>query len=294
MQNDISRLRILGETLTQHGTSIVLALIILISGLLVATWIHNTLDRRMRRLRPESKAAPLMCNLIYIAVIAFTIMGTAVEMGAPPDNVVRLTAILVLIVIGIILFLRPMIPTLPFQVGNTVKAGDLLGKVEGISFLNTRLKTFDGKTFFVPNRQIINDIVINYHFTDTRRIKIDLSLRYDQDLLQAKQTLEMIMVQDPRVKRKPSPVVYVMNLGANGVEMGGRCWVSNKDYWIARCDLIEKTKLVFDNQGLQFAFPQLDLHIDTGELQLAGKGKSAERALRPESEDQFSGHSRDI
>jgi small conductance mechanosensitive channel len=294
MQNDISRLRILGETLTQHGTSLVLALVILISGLLVARWLHNTLERRMRRLHPESKAAPLMCNLIYIAVIALTIMGTAVEMGAPPENLVRLTAIIMLIVVGVMIFLRPLIPALPFRVGNTVKAGKLLGKVEAISFLNTRLKTFDGKTFFVPNRKIVDDIVINYHFSQTRRVKIDLSIRYDQDLLKAKRTLEMIMVQDPRVKRTSAPVVYVMDLGANGVELGGRCWVDNKDYWVARCDLREKTKLIFDTEGLQFAFPQLDLHIEPNALQLVESGKSSGSAPRPKNTDQLPGHSWDI
>jgi hypothetical protein len=33
------------------------------------------------------------------------------------------------------------------------------------------LKTSDGKTFFVPNRQIVDDIVINCHFSQTRRVK---------------------------------------------------------------------------------------------------------------------------
>jgi small conductance mechanosensitive channel len=152
---------------------------------------------------------------------------------------------------------------MPFKVGNTVKAGDLLGKVEAMTFLNTRLKTFDGKTFFVPNRQILNDIVINYHFTQTRRIKIDVNIRYDQDLLKAKRVLEAIMTEDARVKPKPGPMVYVLNLASNCVELGGRCWVANKDYWVARCDLLEKTKLRFDNEGIRFAFPQLDLHLDS-------------------------------
>ena len=92
-------------------------------------------------------------------------MGTAVEFGAKPVNLLRLLTIIALIVTGVMIFLKPFIPTLPFKVGNTVKAGNLLGKVEAITFLNTRMRTFDGKTFFVPNRQILNDIVINYQFT---------------------------------------------------------------------------------------------------------------------------------
>jgi len=84
MQNELSKLQVLGETLTQHGTAIVLALIILISGLKIAKWIHYSLDRRMKRLHPKNKTASLMCNSLYIIIVAITIMGTAVELGAQP------------------------------------------------------------------------------------------------------------------------------------------------------------------------------------------------------------------
>jgi len=129
--------------------------------------------------------------------------------------------------------------------------------------INTRLRTFDGKTFFVPNRSIFNDIVINYHYTRTRRVKIDVGIRYDQDLIKAKQTLEAVMTEDSRVKLKPGPAVYVLYMASSSVDLGGRCWVDNKDYWVARCDLLEKAKLRFDNEGIEFAFPQLDLHINS-------------------------------
>ena len=276
MQNEMSKLQLFGETLTQHGTQIVVALAILIFGLMFARAIHNILSQGMLKLNPNSKLAPLMCNIIYILIVAVTIMGVAVEFGAKPVNLFRLMAIIVLIVIGIMVFLRPFLPSMPFKIGNNVKAGDLLGKVEAISFLNTRLKTFDGKTFFVPNRQILNEIVLNYHYTKTRRVKINARIRYDQDLLKAKRTLEMVMIEDPRVKTKPSPVVYVLNLSANSVDLGGRCWVDNKDFWFARCDLLEKTKLRFDLEGIRFAFPQLDLHIDSNKLRIDETAKSIE------------------
>jgi len=274
MENELSRLQVFSETLSQHGREIMLALLILICGLLVAKWIHHGLSRVMRKLNPNSKVAPLVCNSMYIIIIAIAIVATAVQLGAQPVNLLRLVAIIVLIIIGVMVFLKPFIPTLPFKVGNTVKAGDLLGKVEAISLLNTRMKTFDGKTFFVPNRQILNDVVINYHFTHTRRVKVDVSIRYDQDLLKAKRTLEMIMIEDPRVKPKPGPMVYVIGLSNNSIDLGGRCWVDNKNYWGARCDLLEKTKLRFDKEGIRFAFPQLDLHIEPNELQIDEIGRS--------------------
>jgi small conductance mechanosensitive channel len=274
MENEMPRLQQLGETMTQHGTQMVLALIILITGLLAARWMHKRLSQGMRKLYPQSKLAPLICNLLYVVVVAFVIMVAAAEFGAKPINLLRLVTIIALIVVGVLIFLRPFIPSLPFKIGNTVKAGNLLGKVEAITFLNTRLRTFDGKTFFVPNRQILNEIVINYQFSGTRRIKINVGIRYDQDLLEAKRVLEAVMTEDARVKTKPGPVVYVLNLTRHCVELGGRCWVDNKDFWVTRCDLMEKTKLRFDHEGIRFAFPQLDVHINPDGSTLSDTGFS--------------------
>ncbi|MFO7716419.1 mechanosensitive ion channel family protein [Desulfosarcina sp.] len=275
MNSEMNRLQRLGETMTLHGTEMALALVILIVGLLAARWIDKGLRSGLRRLMPTAAFINLFCSVFYILMIAMVIIAAAVELGAKPSNLMRLFTIITLVVVGLIIFLRPFIPSMPFKVGNTVKAADLLGKVEAMTFLNTRLRTFDGKTFFVPNRKILDDIVINYHFTQTRRIKIDVGIRYDQDLLKAKRVLEAVMTEDPRVRTKPGPMVYVLNLASSCVELGGRCWVDNKDFWVARCDLLEKTKLRFDSEGIRFAFPQLDLHIGQDSTPVAGTGRSS-------------------
>lgn len=257
---DMPRLAQFAEVLAEHGTQMALALAILILGLLSARLIDKGLRKGLNQLKPEARFVSVFCNIVYIAMVAIVVTVAAVEFGAHPVNMLRLLTIILLVAIGLFTFFRPFFPSLPFKVGNTVKFGDLLGKVEAITFLNTRLKTFDGKTFFVPNRIILNDIVINYHFTQTRRLKIDVSIHFDQDLLKAKRVLESVMVEDARVKTKPSPVVYALNLASSCVELGGRCWVDNEAYWVTRCELIEKIKLRFDREGIQFAIPQLELH----------------------------------
>lgn len=273
MESGLSRLQKLGETMTMHGTQMVLALLVLIVGLLLAKWIDKGLRKGLRRMVPTSTLIPVFCNTVYIILAAIVVSAAAIEFGAKPINILRLLTIISLVSVGLIIFFRPFMPTMPFKVKDTVKAGNLLGKVEAMTFLNTRMRTFDGKTFFVPNRQILNDIVINYQYSGTRRIKVDVSIRYDQDLLKAKRVLEAIMTEDARVKTKPGPMVYVLNLASSAVDLGGRCWVDNKDYWVARCDLLEKTKLRFDSEGIQFAFPQLDLHINHDRSRAGGSGR---------------------
>jgi small conductance mechanosensitive channel len=187
-------------------------------------------------------------------------MVASTQAGFKTQIVFRFLMIAGLAAVGVLVLFRPYIPSLPYKVGNTIKVGDVLGKVEATTFLNTRIKTFDGLTVFIPNRQILDDIVINYHFTGTRRVKVDVGIGYDQDILKAKRIMEEIMLADPRVKTTPRPVVYTMDLEDSWVKLGGRAWVDNAKFWITRCDLIEKVKYRFDKENIKIAFPQLDVH----------------------------------
>jgi small conductance mechanosensitive channel len=270
----MDRLQSLGEALTLYGTRIALTLAVLIAGLMIVRWIDKILRKALFRLMPARPFVTTICHAVYIIMVMVVIAGAATEFGAKPINVLRFLSIITLAAVGLVIFLRPFFPSMPFKVGNTIKAGDFLGIVENISFLNTRLRTFDGKIFFLPNRKIIDDIVINYHLTPTRRVEIDVDICYDQDLHKAKQVLESLMIEDPRVKDKPSPIVRFINLASNAVELGGRCWVDNDKWWATRCDLIEKTKHRFDNAEIKFAFPQMELHYHPNQDRLADPSSS--------------------
>ena len=184
----------------------------------------------------------------------------AVVMGLPARPVLQILTMISLAVAGIIAVFRPLLPTLPFKVGNTVKVGDLLGKVEATTVLNTRLKTFDGKTVFIPNRKIVNDDVINFHFTPTRRFTLKVNIKFDQNLMKAKQIIESVMVEDPRVRVTPRPVVYLMSLEKGYMELQGRGWTDNVKAFVVTRELLEKTKLRFDQEGFALAVPQLQVH----------------------------------
>lgn len=264
MEERFNRYRKLGTLMQDHGVEMIVALIILIAGFFLTKWAVRTIRSLLEKIFEKDATISIVSNSVGVLLLGIVITVSAMEVGVKPGPLVALMMIIILAAVGIIVIFRPLIPTLPFKTGNTVKAGNLLGKVEATTVLNTRLRTFDGKTFFVPNRQILDDIVINYHYTKTRRVKIDVTIRYDQDMMKAKRALEALMIEDARVLAKPNPQVYVLALGPNGVSLGGRCWVNNAKYWVARSDLLEKTKLRFDNEGIEFAYPQVDVSFRKG------------------------------
>ncbi|MBT4266751.1 MAG: mechanosensitive ion channel family protein [Deltaproteobacteria bacterium] len=260
MENQFVKMQNINAIVQTHGPKLIIGLVILILGILLTKWIVKFLKNMLGKFIEKDSTVSIICNSTGIILLAFVITASGVEIGAKPGPMISFLMIVCLVAIGIIIIFRPLMPTLPFKVGNTVKAGNILGRIESTTILNTQLKTFDGKTFFVPNRQILNEVVINYHFTETRRVKINVCIRYDQDLMKAKQVFEALMTEDSRVLRKPPPVVFVLNLSPMGVELGGRCWVKNRSFWVTKCELLEKTKFRFDSAGILFAYPQLDIH----------------------------------
>lgn len=248
------------NTMALYGKEMVIAFAVIVIGLILLKWANQGLKKAFSKLPISPARGATVRNVFCVLMFAVLVTFAAIELGIAAGPVMRLLSILTLATIGMIVVFRPLIPTLPFKVGNTIKAGDLLGKVEATTVLNTRLRTFDGTTVFVPNRIILNDVIVNYHFTPTRKFYLKINILYDQDLMKAKQILDTIMVEDPRVHPTPRPVVHVISLNKGYVELSGRGWTDNlKRFGVTR-ELLEKTKLRFDQEGIILALPQMQVH----------------------------------
>jgi small conductance mechanosensitive channel len=230
-------------------------------GVVATKMLTRVFSRILGRFNLQPAMVSTVSNVFYVILLMITV-ATALHYAGIQAIVIRRTLLAIsVVVVGLIVIFRPLFPTLPFKVGNTIMTGDLLGKVEATTFLNTRIKTFDGKTVFVPNSKILNDYLINYHFTPNRQIRLVVGITYSSDLLKAKNILADMIAKEPRVLDNPAARVFVLNLAENCVELAVRPWVKNVDYWRTRCDLLEKIKLCFDQEGITIAFPQRDVHL---------------------------------
>ncbi|MCG6910099.1 MAG: mechanosensitive ion channel family protein [Deltaproteobacteria bacterium] len=255
MQNEIaSKVERLGHVLTEYGADMVQAMVVLVVGLLLLQFVMRKLKAFVDKKAKDRVRATTIFGIVYILSLVFILSAALITIGFDSRNIFRLIVLVALGVIVVLLVLRPYLPTLPFKVGNTVKVGALLGKIEATTMVHTRMRTFDGKTVFIPNSKIFNDFVINYHFTPTRRLKIDIPIRHARDILRTKQLMEAIMIEDPRALLKPArPVVYVLNLVDGCVKIGARCWVENAKFWVTQCDLLEKFLAAMDREKITLA-----------------------------------------
>jgi small conductance mechanosensitive channel len=261
MLQEFQGLQRLGEIMNLYGQQVVRTLLILVVGLITIRYIVRWIRTAIDRLPLRKPVIATMSNVLHILLIVLVLVAALHYLGAREIIVYRILIAVGLAAMALIILFRPYIPTLPFKAGDTIEAGGLLGKVEATTVLNTRLRTFDGKTVFVPNRKIINENVVNYSYTGTRQIRLVFGIHYNSDLLKAKNVLWEILAEDPRILENPAPRVFVLNLADSAVELAARPWVRNTNYWRTRGDLIEKVKLRFDQEGITIAFPQRDVHL---------------------------------
>ena len=261
VEKGVSQFNNFVNMVNMQGRDILLGMVILVIGLFVAKWIYRLLRRGLGKFISKEALISSISSIVFILLMVFVIDAALEQAGMQGIVVRRIIFGMTMIIILLIMILRPYMPSLPFKIGNFVKIGDLLGTVESTTLTHTRLKTVDGKTVFIPNTQILKEAVINFHFTPNRRVEVDVGIGYDQDLLRAKQIIESILIEDPRILENPRPIVYVLGLADSCVELSGRGWVKNSKYWKTKCDLIEKTKLRLDLEGIKIAYPQRDVHL---------------------------------
>ena len=260
----LSGLRKAGDFVIQYGQEILIAAVMLLVGLIAVKFLIAWLRRTLPRFTGNHYLISIVTTALNIILIVLVITISLHYLGMKDLVIRRLLIAVTLVAVGFIVLLKPYIPTLPFKIGNTVEIGGLIGKVEAITFTYTRLKTFDGKTLFIPNQMIFKTIINNFHSTPTRRVRVKVTIGYKDDLLKAKQVLKEIMESDDRVLKKPVPSVYVTELGDNGVSLSARCWVENVKYLKVLSDVTEKMKMRFDDEGISIPFPQRHVYMDEG------------------------------
>lgn len=145
----------------------------------------------------------------------------------------------------------------PFKVGDFISAQGVDGTVKEISIFTTKLTTFGNQIAIVPNGQLSNNNIINYNAQDTRRDKQTIGIGYGSDLKKAKEILLDICAKEERILKEPAPVVYVDALADSSVNLTLRFWAENSVFWDAHFNVIEQTKLRFDEEGIEIPFPQV-------------------------------------
>lgn len=111
----------------------------------------------------------------------------------------------------------------PFEIGDWIEWGDHRGVVKDIGLRVTRVRTFDNQRVTVPNTELTDTPVRNPVAYDTRRIAVDFSIDYDDDIKTAREIGREVAASNDEVADDPAPEVVVRDLEDSRDQDGAPC-----------------------------------------------------------------------
>jgi len=147
----------------------------------------------------------------------------------------------------------------PYDVGDVINGGGVLGKVEAMNLVSTRIATFDNQVMFVPNNEIWNGVITNITARDTRRVDLTFGIGYADDMARAEGIIREVLGSHEKILKDPEAVIKVHELADSSVNFVVRPWSKTADYWDVYWDVTRRVKERFDAEGVGIPFPQRDL-----------------------------------
>jgi small conductance mechanosensitive channel len=153
----------------------------------------------------------------------------------------------------------------PFDVGDLVEISGILGQVDSVNLVSTKIRTVDNKAVIVPNNSVWGNVITNVTGVTTRRVDMVFGIGYEDDIAKAQKVLEEIVASTDAVLKNPEPVVKLHELGDSSVNFVCRPWVRPDDYWDVYWSITRAVKERFDAEGISIPFPQRDVHVHSHE-----------------------------
>ncbi len=148
-----------------------------------------------------------------------------------------------------------------YTVGDEVSISSHVGTVHSIDIFSTIVRTADNDLVIVPNGNIVSNKIINYTQTPLRRLKIIVSIDYNNDIELARKILEELMSSNPKILKRPEIFSHVEDYGSNSIDIALKGWCSNEDYWDVKYEILNSVKPALDKVNISIPFPQMDIHI---------------------------------
>ncbi|MBS9783999.1 mechanosensitive ion channel [Candidatus Gracilibacteria bacterium] len=268
LANNQKYIDIMTHFLTNFGLKLIIAIVVLYIGFKVVGFINSRIEKALKKAKLDPMIEGFIVSAISILLKIFVLLSAAKVIGIETSSFMAIFAAAGLAV-GMalsgtlqnfaggvmILVLRP------YKIGDFISLSGYEGTVKNIYIFNTILLTTDKRTVIIPNADISNGSMINFSTEPIRRLDLSIGIDYSDDIDLAKKTLQEIVDAEDRILDKENTTIAVGELGDNAVIILCRVFVKNADYWTVNFDMLETIKKTFDEKGLNFPFPQRQIHM---------------------------------
>jgi moderate conductance mechanosensitive channel len=241
--------------------------------------------RKRARLRT---LLPIFRNILFVVVIAVAVLMALSAMGVQIAPLVAGAGVLGIAVgFGAQTFARDVIAGMfyllddAFRVGEYIQSGNYKGTVEGFSIRSVRLRHQRGAVYTVPFSLLG---AVQNQSRDWVIDKLTVGITYDSDIDRARKLIKQIgldLAKDPEFAPmilEPLKMQGVDALGDFAVQLRMKMMTLPGENFVIRRQALAMIKKAFDEKGIKFAFPTVQIASD-GEPSTAATAGAAQRAL---------------
>lgn len=250
---------------------IIAAVIIFISLLLILKLVQQPAKNALHR----AGLAPALIRLLIDSLLRYTVLAFALVMALDQLGVNVAAAVAGLgiagvaigfaaqdsvanVISGFLIFLDK-----PFQTGDWVEVVGHSGTVVEITLRSTRIRTPSNTFVVIPNKTIINEVLVNYSKNGETRLNIPIGIAYKEYIPQAREVLLHALSDLEHVMKNPAPTVVVLECGDSSINLEMRVWIQDANQGAGvKVDVMEAAKLALDKAGIEIPFPHLQLFVD--------------------------------
>lgn len=255
-------------------TGMLTMLVLIWLALVVTGFLENWL-RRVPAVNPSARV--LLSKVARIVLIAaaflfavssvgidltvFAVFGGAIGVGLG----FGLQKVVSNFVSGVILLMDRSI-----KPGDVVEISGTYGRINKLAGRYTSVISRDGREHLIPNEDMVTQTVINWTFSHRmvrRHLPVGISYKSDLDL--AMKLMLEAADEIPRILDDPAPRVLIKGFGDSAIDLELRMWIRDAKNGVSNVasEVYYKIWHKFNDQGVEFPYPQRDIHIVTGQKQ---------------------------
>lgn len=144
----------------------------------------------------------------------------------------------------------------PIKIGSQVEIDQVKGFVEDIGIMSTILRNYDGLYIRIPNEKVFTNNITNISANIARRIEYTIGIRYSDDADKAIKIISNLIEDHPFVLKRPTPDIYVDELGDNSVNIVVKAWAPVGQWYGTKKELLWKIKTDLEKEDIHVPFPQ--------------------------------------
>ena len=159
----------------------------------------------------------------------------------------------------------------PITIGDRIEVAGIAGQVEHIRARSTVIRTNDNIMMIVPNTKFIDSPVTNWTYGDRRvRFRIPVGVAYGSDVDKVRDALLAVAHENSHTLKEPAPSVFLDQFGDSSIDFKLMVWSSDMSARPSRyrSDLNFAIAEKFREAGIEFPFPQRDVHIRDGVIKV--------------------------